>query len=328
MIRPGTPLTHRPETPGELLPIEATNVAKRFGSHTALQGASLNLSGGQVYGLIGRNGAGKTTLLRALAGQIRVQGEITYGGQPVFDNTAVLDNLILAGPDVPWPSDIKIKGLLNVARLRWRNWDDALAATLLEDFELDTSKTLATLSRGQKSLVSIVIGLSAQCPFTFLDEPYLGLDVQNRDLFYRHLLADIERFPRTVILSTHHVEDAERILDSVILLDQGLVTSVGSIDSVMERVAVLSGSTSAIDSALLRLPAGCTLSDATASGIRRVVIDVERASGGVEQPPMSAERLAERLDGTGVRIQRTSLEQAILALTGRSVPHVAEEAGR
>ncbi len=68
-----------------------------------------------MYGLIGRNGAGKTTLLRAKAGHVRVKGKLLVDGQPVWDNPEVLDRIILAGPDVPWPTEVKVKKLLSVA---------------------------------------------------------------------------------------------------------------------------------------------------------------------------------------------------------------------
>lgn len=85
------------------------------GGTPALDGATATLPGGRVYGLIGRNGAGKTTLLRAMAGQVRVKGELLVDGQPVWDNPEVLDRIILAGPDVPWPTEVKVKKLLSVA---------------------------------------------------------------------------------------------------------------------------------------------------------------------------------------------------------------------
>lgn len=68
-----------------------------------------------MYGLIGRNGAGKTTLLRAMAGHVRVKGKLLVDGQPVWDNPEELDRIILAGPDVPWPTEVKVKKLLSVA---------------------------------------------------------------------------------------------------------------------------------------------------------------------------------------------------------------------
>ncbi|CAM2896879.1 ATP-binding cassette domain-containing protein [Corynebacterium jeikeium] len=305
--------TQSPGAGSDVAPdIELRDVRRKLGSTHALDGATAHLPGGRVYGLIGRNGAGKTTLLRTIAGQLRAKGEVLIGGQPVYDNTQVLNSLILSGPDVPWPSDIKVKQLLSVVAARWETWDQRYADQLCEDFEVDTRKPLSKLSRGQKSLVSIVIGLAAQCPITLLDEPYLGLDVQNRELFYKHLLQDVERNPRTFILSTHHVEDAARILDSVILLDKGRITGVGTLDSITERIAILSGSAAAVEATLGEVGAtGSVLMDATSSGLRRIVLDIH----GLETD--SVQDLAARIEGSGVRVTSADLEQAVLALTGR-----------
>ncbi|WP_288802411.1 ABC transporter ATP-binding protein [uncultured Corynebacterium sp.] len=288
------------------------------GGTPALDGATATLPGGRVYGLIGRNGAGKTTLLRAMAGQVRVKGELLVDGQPVWDNPEVLDRIILAGPDVPWPTEVKVKKLLSVAAVRWATWDQAYADALIADYQLDTSKKLSELSRGQRSLVSVVLGLAAQCPITLLDEPYLGLDVQNREQFYRHLMEDVQRNPRTIVLSTHHIDDASRILDSVILLDQGRITGLGELEDFTERVAVLSGSVAAVDAQLGRLGCGPSslLSDATSAGLRRVTLDLAVAASG---SPVSAGYLRSMLEGTGVRMHLADLEQAVLALTGRDI---------
>lgn len=307
--------------------IEIREVTRHFGGPIkraitggtpALDAATGTLEMGRVYGLIGRNGSGKTTLLRALAGQLRVKGSISYGGQPVWDNADVLGNIILVGSDVPWPEDIKVSRLFALAASRWSTWDQRYAEELIADYELDTSKKLGSLSRGQKSLVSIVMGLAAQCPITLLDEPYLGLDVQNREMFYRHLLEDVERNPRTVIISTHHIDDAARILDSVILLDRGRITGISELEGLTERIALLSGSSSAVDAQLAALQCGedSLLSDATSAGLRRVALDLEACPSTI---PMTPERLSNLLEGTGVRYRMADLEQAVLAMTGRDI---------
>ena len=307
--------------------IELRNVARTFGGpikraitggKPALDGATATLEMGRVYGLIGRNGSGKTTLLRALAGQLRVTGEILYEGQPVWDNEVVLDNLILVGADVPWPNDVKVSKLFAIAANRWSTWDQHYADKLIEDYELDTSKRLPALSRGQKSIVSIVMGLAAQCPVTLLDEPYLGLDVQNREMFYRHLLEDVERNPRTFIISTHHIDDVARVLDAVMLLDRGRITGVSDLNDLTERVALLSGSSSAVEAQLAALQCApdSLLSDATSAGVRKVTLDLHSCPSTI---PMRPERLTSLLEGTGVRFRLADLEQAVLAMTGRDI---------
>ena len=97
-----------------------------------------------------------------MAGHVRVKGKLLVDGQPVWDNPEELDRIILAGPDVPWPTEVKVKKLLSVAAVRWAKWGQAYADALIADYQLDTSRKLSELSRGQRSLVSVVLGLAAQ----------------------------------------------------------------------------------------------------------------------------------------------------------------------
>ncbi|MFR4188876.1 MAG: ATP-binding cassette domain-containing protein [Corynebacterium variabile] len=190
------------------------DVTKKFGRTTALDAVTCDIPLGHVHGLIGRNGAGKTTLLRTLAGQIRVSGTLTLGdasgaASQVWDNPGVLDHLVLAGADVPYPSDMSVRTLMDIAAARWITWDEPFATELVDRFGVDPKARFSTLSRGQKTLASLVIGLGLRAQVTLLDEPYLGLDVQNRDLLYSVLLDEITDDPtRTWIISNHHVEDA------------------------------------------------------------------------------------------------------------------------
>ena len=199
--------------------------------------------------------------------------------------------------------------MLAVAARRWRTWDDDLATRLVRDFRLETRKKVGDLSRGQRSMVGIVTGLAAQAPVTLLDEPYLGLDVENRDLFYRHLLHDIERNPRTVVMSTHHIDDASRVLDSVMLMADATVREVVPVDDLTARMRVLTGSSVAVAqvcSALAARGQGRILLDDATGGARRVTVD------------MAAAEAAGTLDGLasdhGVRVTEPRLDHAVLAL--------------
>lgn len=140
------------------------DVTKKFGRTTALDAVTCDIPLGHVHGLIGRNGAGKTTLFRTLAGQIRVSGTLTLGdasgaASQVWDNPGVLDHLVLAGADVPYPSDMSVRTLMDMAAARWTTWDEPFATELVDRFGVDPKARFSTLSRGQKTLASLVIGL-------------------------------------------------------------------------------------------------------------------------------------------------------------------------
>lgn len=318
-------MNHLKESVGTSVPqgpapsIELSDLKVSFGKKTrpAVDGISLQIPGGQVYGLIGRNGAGKTTLLRAIAQQLNSSGTVTLDGQPIRDNEWALERIILAGPDASWPQDLPVRSVLRIAELRWPTWDQAFAEEMIQTFRIDTSKRLRAMSRGQRSAVSIILGLAAQCPITLLDEPYLGLDVQSREAFYQFLMSDLERNPRTVILSTHHLGDVARLLDQVIIIDEGKLLEFGPLETVSGRIHLVSGPSQAVSafleqwSAFLPVaPSSFLIKDVTSTGLRRLTLSYDP-----EAPEAAAAEAAAHR--AGVQLKAADLEQAVLALTGK-----------
>lgn len=284
------------------------NVTKTYGRTRALDSVTCEIPGGRVHGLIGRNGAGKTTLLRALAGQVPTDGSVAVDGEPVRDNQPVLDRIILAGADVPYPGQMTVGTLLDIAAARWATWDHDYARHLQEIFAVDRKPRFDSLSRGQKTLVGVVMGLATRTGITLLDEPYLGLDVQNREQLYRELLEETgcaADTGRTFIISTHQVEDAALILDSVILMDDGQVTSVTGVDELTEATVAVAGTSGGVTELLDRVP--CTvLREETAAGSRRVVVDAGHHGAD----------LLQAADGLDVRVRAADLQETVLVRSG------------
>lgn len=325
-------------SPTEALPVVLSGVEKTFGSGrgkaVALRNVSMQLERGRVYGLIGRNGSGKTTLLRTIAGQLLAQGSVQVGGQEVFDNPVVLQHIIYAGMDADFPEGVPLQSLIDTAAARWPYFDREFALHLVERFGLDLRKSLAASSRGQRSLAAVVLGIAARCPVTLLDEPYLGVDVQNRDELYRLLLDDLAAFPRTVVISTHHIDDAAKVLDAVIFIEGGTVTAVRDLDDVLEHVVQISGAESAVADVLRRVSAEVAfevLRDQVLAGSRKVILSQEWTTGGLPSGDLSAGdlpvgdlrgselkeavRAAVLAGNSGVQVQNLDLESAVIALS-------------
>lgn len=200
--------------------VMSDQLEKNFRKKPVLTGVSFCLPEGGVHGLLGRNGVGKSTLLRIIAGQLkRSAGAITVFGQAPFDRADVMDRVCLAGVDVAYPDGWSGEDILSAAALRYPNWDEAFAQQLRGDFELDAalSTQYSKMSRGQRAMIGIIVGFASGSELTLLDEPYVGLDVHNTKVFYRHLLEQ-SAGQRTFVLATHHIEEAAKILDSALVL--------------------------------------------------------------------------------------------------------------
>ena len=158
----------------------AKGLKKNYGSQQVLRDLDLTIEPGHIYGLIGRNGAGKTTLLSILTGQnTKNGGEVTYGGEPVWENPRALGDLCFARELNPSSevAALKVEEYLLAAKLFCPRWDTAYADALLKKFGLDTKKRISKLSKGQMSMVTITAALASRAPVTILDEPAAGLDV-------------------------------------------------------------------------------------------------------------------------------------------------------
>ena len=205
----------------------ARKLNKSYGKQPVLHNLDLEIEPGHIYGLIGRNGAGKTTLLSILTGQnTKNSGEVSYGGQPVWDNPRALGDICFARELSPSGevAALKAEDYLMAARLFCPRWDTAYADTLIRKFGIDVKKRLNRMSKGQMSAVTIVAALASRAPLTFLDEPAAGLDVVMRERFYRLLLDDYAQTGRTFVISTHIIEEAAGVFERVIVLDEGRVT--------------------------------------------------------------------------------------------------------
>ena len=167
----------------------AKGIVKKYGKKEVLHGVDLKLESGKIYGLIGRNGAGKTTLLSILTSQNpATSGEVTFDGQPVWENPEVLRHLCFSRELSPLTgsnaNSMKVKEYLRIAATFFPYWDKEMEKRLVEEFELDVKKKISKLSKGMLSMVTIVVALASKAEFTFLDEPVAGLDVVARERFY------------------------------------------------------------------------------------------------------------------------------------------------
>ena len=232
--------------------LSARGVYKSYGKKEVLHNLDLTIEPGKIYGLIGRNGAGKTTLLGILTAQNTLdQGEVTYDGQPVWENQTALDNICFSRELQPTlfsgQNNLKVKHYLKSAAIYYPNWDQAYAGRLLDEFKLEPKKKICQLSKGQMSMVTILIALASRAPITILDEPAAGLDVVMRERFYQLLLEDYTQTNRTFIVSTHIIEEAASVFEQVIILDEGKIIENCPTEELIDQFRYVSGREDVVD---------------------------------------------------------------------------------
>ena len=205
--------------------ISAEHLTRRFGDRLAVEDATFEVPGGEIFGLLGPNGAGKTTTLRMLGGLIAPSsGTATVAGIPLtratIDRVRAKVGFLTESPGL-WDRLTVRRNLLVYARLHQLPAPAAAVDRLLERFGLaDRAESLAAeLSKGLKQRVALARALIHDPPVVLLDEPTSGLDPQSARLV-RDLILDLRARGHAVIISTHNLDEAGRVADRVGILRQ------------------------------------------------------------------------------------------------------------
>jgi signal transduction histidine kinase len=213
--------------------LSVRGLTARFGPLWALDRVDLSLRTGELVALAGENGAGKTTLVRCISGDMAPEaGEVMLDGRPVpADPAAVMRR----GVAVVWQDlalcenlDIAANMLLGREGRRWllsETRQRAIAAGLLRDLGIplhDTTRSVHTLSGGQRQLLAVARAMSGKPQLLILDEPTASLGV-TESVQVEELITSLRRQGTTILLVSHDIEQMFRLADRIVVLRQGRV---------------------------------------------------------------------------------------------------------
>ncbi len=224
------------------LAVEIKNLNKKFLKTKALDDLSLNIEQNKIYGLLGRNGAGKTTLLKIISAlYIQNSGTVKVFGEEPFENEKALNKICFISDNPKFIPTFLVREIFSTARSFGAHWDKEFEKRLIKEFQVDINKQYKNLSKGMKSIVSIIIGLASRAPLTIYDEAYTGLDAVSREKFYNILLEDYSEHPRTIIFSTHLIDEVSKLLENVIIIHKGKVILEEEADTLRTKAFYISG---------------------------------------------------------------------------------------
>ncbi len=213
--------------------VRLTQVTKRFGARTAVDGVSMKIKAGLVYGLIGPNGAGKTTTFSMMAGYLKpTEGAIEMLGYAPTAVDELRSRVGVLPQDAILPaSDTVGEFLLHMARLQDIPKDKAETAAREVLAEVDGSDwwklRCSSLSHGMAKRVALAQAIMGEPEVVLLDEPTAGLDP--RIAYEVRQIVKSRRGRCTLIVSSHNLQELEEICDAAIILDRGRVVAHGSI---------------------------------------------------------------------------------------------------
>ncbi len=223
----------------EFLMIVVSDLTKEFatGGHTlrAVDGLSLTVPAGEVYGLLGPNGAGKTTTLRMILGLlVPTSGDVAVGGERVSvhpDRVKRLIGLVSASAGLyqwltPRETLHYFADLYDLPAPITNRRIEELTALL--DLSRFLDQRCATLSTGQKQRVTLARALMHDPPVMLLDEPTRGLDIIGTHVIFEYV-AQLRTLGKAIILCTHRLEEASRVCDRMGLLNRGRLQQEGTL---------------------------------------------------------------------------------------------------
>jgi ABC-2 type transport system ATP-binding protein len=210
--------------------IRTEGLTKRYGQTLALDALDLTLESGEVYGYLGPNGAGKTTTIRLLLALHRPsagRAEL-FGIDAWTDPVAAHRRLAyVAGEPSLWSALTGAETLAFLARLRG-GADAAYRDALIDRFDLDTSKKVRALSKGNRQKVQLIAAFASRADLLILDEPTSGLDPL-MEVAFRDTVLEAKQRGQTVFLSSHILSEVEALCDRVGILREGRLVDQGTL---------------------------------------------------------------------------------------------------
>lgn len=218
--------------------INASGVTKRFEDFVALNNVSCSIPDGRIYGLVGSNGAGKSTFLRALAGIYKPDsGEITYDGEPVWDNASVKERFVFVPDELYFLPGSNMKQMAKFYRTYYPTFSMERFEELVKALNLNPKKRLSGFSKGMKRQAATVLALSCRPQYYFFDETFDGLDPVMREVVKKMIYDDICERNVTAVITSHSLRELENTCDQLVLLHKGGVVFDYDIDNVKSSLA-------------------------------------------------------------------------------------------
>ena len=218
--------------------LEVENIVKQYANHRALDGVSLKVPRGCVYGLLGPNGAGKTTLIRIINRIIRQdEGVILFNGKPMSEKDVYKIGYLpeergLYKKMKVWDHALflaQLKGLSKKEAIeRLDVWFERFAITEWKN------KKVEELSKGMQQKVQFLTTVIHDPDLLILDEPFSGFDPVNAEILKNEILR-LKAEGKTIILSTHNMESVEELCDQISLVNTSKIVLHGDVSEVKNR---------------------------------------------------------------------------------------------
>ena len=218
--------------------IKINDVVKTFDGFRALDGLTMQVEKGSIYGIVGPNGAGKSTILRHITGVYRPDsGTIEVGGQPIYENPEVKQRIFSIPDELYYFTSATTRDMMKFYRGIYPNFSMERYEVLKEAFSaVDEKHPIRRLSKGMQKQSAFWLALCCQPDLLVLDEPVDGLDPVMRRQVWSLLMGDVAQRGTTVLVSSHNLRELEDVCDHVGILSRGKVLLQRSLTDLQDNV--------------------------------------------------------------------------------------------
>ena len=223
-------------------------VTKKIGKNVILDNVPLKFETGRCYGLLGRNGAGKSTLINIIMQRCsRNYGMITLDGKVIDNNDKLMSRMFCMSDRAVYPAEFRLKTVFAITAAMYPTFDMKYAERMAELFGLDLKKRIGKLSTGYNTIYKVILAMASNADFIFLDEPVLGIDVNQRETFFRELAGKISESSSCFVVSTHIIEEMQNLIDTVVILHNGKILLTDETENLMTEYYSVSGKAELVD---------------------------------------------------------------------------------
>ncbi|SEL98969.1 ABC transporter ATP-binding protein [Nonomuraea pusilla] len=296
--------------------VEILDLVKRYGGATAVDGLTFRAERGEVTAVLGPNGAGKTSTVEICEGFRKADGGVVrvLGLPPDAPELRARVGVMLQAGGVP-PAARCGEWLRLVSRFYARPLDpEALLGRL--GLTEHARTPYRRMSGGQQQRLSLAAAVVGRPELVFLDEPTAGLDPQARHACW-DLVAELRAAGVSVVLTTHHMEEAERLADHVVIIDRGKVVAEGTpatLTGAERQLRFRARPGLGLEELLNALPSGSAAKESPSGHYI-----IEGQVGPELLATVTAWCAAEGVMADDLRIERRTLEDVFLELTGREL---------
>ena len=198
------------------------NISKKKNKNNQINGFSFNFLDKKIYGLLGKTDSGKGLLLDLLCGKVKPSsGDIWVDGEKITRFSKMRHRVCYIKKSAFFPPFIKVNTILNLMKFKFPKWDSYYAYTLCKYFNIPLNNFYGLLSKDKKRIFYSICSLASLANITIFDDALYEVDAKDRNDFFNFLYEHHQRYPRTIIISTDHIDEIAYLFDKVLFFDKG-----------------------------------------------------------------------------------------------------------